>query len=74
MILGFRDDCIIDGTVRLVCLEMFEIDGIIQLGGKIRRTGNKKSLLAIELHSVDLFSWAMKSLTILPVSGEYNII
>lgn len=55
MILGFRNDCIIDGTVRLVRLEVFEIDGIIQLGGEIRRTGNEKSLLAIELHSVDLF-------------------
>mmetsp|Transcript_1234 Transcript_1234/g.3378 ORF Transcript_1234/g.3378 Transcript_1234/m.3378 type:complete len:299 (+) Transcript_1234:366-1262(+) len=54
MILVFRNDSIIDGTIRLVGLEMFQMNRIVQFGGKVGTGGNKECLVAIELYAINL--------------------
>jgi hypothetical protein len=54
VILVLGNDCVIHGSVRLVCLQMLKIHRIVEFGGEIRRSCNEECLVAIKAHSIDL--------------------
>jgi hypothetical protein len=54
MILVFANDGIVNGTIRLVGLEMLQIDRIVQFARKIGTARQKHGLVAIELHAINL--------------------
>mmetsp|Transcript_24959 Transcript_24959/g.41400 ORF Transcript_24959/g.41400 Transcript_24959/m.41400 type:complete len:268 (-) Transcript_24959:85-888(-) len=54
MILRFRNDSVIDRTVRLIGFEMLQVDGIKEFGGIVRGGSDEQRLLAIERDSINL--------------------
>mmetsp|Transcript_23578 Transcript_23578/g.43828 ORF Transcript_23578/g.43828 Transcript_23578/m.43828 type:complete len:212 (-) Transcript_23578:295-930(-) len=54
VIFGFTDNGIVDGPVRLVRFQVFQIDGVVQFGRKVSAGCNEHGLVSIELYSVDL--------------------
>ena len=54
VILVFRNDGIVDGTIRLVFLQLLQIDGIEESSGKVGTAGNKERLFSVEPKTIDL--------------------
>jgi hypothetical protein len=54
VIFRFGNNSVIDRTIRPVGLEMLQIDWVVELGGKVGRTGNEQRLFAIKAQTIDL--------------------
>jgi len=54
VILRLRNDSVIHGTIGFVSLEVSQIDNVVELGGKVGRSGNEEGLFSVEADPVDL--------------------
>mmetsp|Transcript_8837 Transcript_8837/g.23871 ORF Transcript_8837/g.23871 Transcript_8837/m.23871 type:complete len:240 (-) Transcript_8837:207-926(-) len=54
VVLVFADDGIVDWTIRLVRLEVLEVDGVVELGREVCRRCDEEGLFEVELEPVDL--------------------